>query len=126
MAKAAKKKSKPNTKSARVSSQPKAAKKKAAKPVRTAARIMATAKIDPLNRKQYGALTPGLNVRDIRRAAEFYKTAFGFTVRSIMDTPQGAVHAELRLRDSTLMLSPEARERTNLSANSFGNTPATF
>jgi PhnB protein len=126
MAKAAKKKSKPNTKSARVSSQPKAAKKKAAKPVRGAARIMATPKIDPLNRKQYGALTPGLNVRDIRRAAEFYKNAFGFTVRSIMDTPQGAVHAELRLRDSTLMLSPESRERNNLSANSIGNTPATL
>ena len=126
MAKAAKKKSKANKKSVRVSSQPKAAKKKAAKPVRGAVRIMVTPKIDPLNRKQYGALTPGLNVRDIRRAAEFYKNAFGFTVRSIMDTPQGAVHAELRLRDSTLMLSPESRERNNLSANSIGNTPATL
>jgi len=126
MAKAAKRKSKVNKKSARVSSQPKAAKKKAAKPVRSAARTMATPKIDPLNRKQYGALTPGLNVRDIRRAAEFYANAFGFAVRTIMDTPQGAVHAELRLRESTLMLSPESRERNNLSANSIGNTPATL
>ena len=126
MAKAAKRKSKVNKKSARVSSQPKAATKKAAKPVRSAARTMATPKIDPLNRKQYGALTPGLNVRDIRRAAEFYANAFGFTLRTIMDTPQGAVHAELRLRESTLMLSPESRERNNLSANSIGNTPATL
>jgi len=126
MAKAAKRKSKVNKKSARVSSQPKAAKKKAAKPVRSAARTMATPKIDPLNRKQYGALTPGLNVRDIRRAAEFYANAFGFRLRTIMDTPQGAVHAELRLRESTLMLSPESRERNNLSANSIGNTPATL
>src|SRR5207245_9722478 len=83
MAKAAKRKSKVNKKSARVSSQPKAAKKKAAKPVRSAARTMATAKIDPLNRKQYGALTPGLNVRDIRRAAEFYT--------NIQSRSQGAI-----------------------------------
>ena len=126
MAKAATRKSKSTKKSARVSGRPTAAKKRAAKPARSAARKTAARKIDPLNRKQYGAVTPNLYVRDIRRAAEFYSSAFGFTVRGIMDTPQGAVHGELRLRDSTLMLSPESPAQNNLSAGSIGNTPATL
>jgi PhnB protein len=67
-----------------------------------------------------------LAVRDVRRAAEFYKNAFGFTVRGVMDSPQGAIHAELRLRDTTLMLSPENRQQNNLSASTIGNTPATL
>src|SRR2546427_6645275 len=126
MAKAAKAKSKSSKKSARVSSRSTTPKKKAAKPARSAARKTAARKIDPLNRKQYGALTPNLYVRDIRRAAEFYTSAFGFTVRGIMDTPQGAVHGELRFRDSTLMLSPESPAQNNLSAGSIGNTPTTL
>lgn len=133
MAKAGKKKAKTNKKSARVTAKPKAAaraakpaKKKAAKPSRPAARKSAARKIDPLNRKQYGALTPMLAVSDVRRAVDFYKKAFGFTVRSIMDGPQGVLHAELRLRDTTLMLSPESRQQNSLSANSIGNTPATL
>jgi PhnB protein len=36
------------------------------------------------------------------------------------------LHAELRLRDTTLMLSPESRQQGNLSANAIGNTPATL
>ena len=133
MAKAAKKKTTKNKKSARVSAKPQAAtrsakpaKKQAAKPSRSAARKPAGSKIDPLNRKQYGALTPMLAVRDIRRAVDFYKNALGFTVRSVMDGPQGPIHAELRLRDTTLMLSPESREQHNLSAATIGNTPATL
>jgi uncharacterized glyoxalase superfamily protein PhnB len=128
MAKAAKKKTKSNKKSARVTAKPKAAarsarpaKKKAAKPAGRKA-----LKIDPLNRNNYGALTPMLAVSDVRRSVDFYSRAFGFTVRGVMDSPQGAIHAELRLRDTTLMLSPESRQQNNLSANSIGNTPATL
>jgi len=133
MAKAAKKKTTAKKKSARVSAKPQAAtrsakpaKKQAAKASQSAARKPAAPKIDPLNRKQYGALTPMLAVRDIRRAVDFYKNALGFTVRSMMDGPQGPVHAELRLRDTTLMLSPESREQHSLSAATIGNTPATL
>src|SRR5215831_15758157 len=133
MARTAKKKMKPNKKSPRVAAKPKAsansgktAKKKAAKPARAATR-KPSAKIDPLNRKNYGALTPMLAVADVRRAADFYVHAFGFGLRGpIMETPSGAIHAELRLRDTTLMLSPESRRENNLSANSIGNTPATL
>jgi uncharacterized glyoxalase superfamily protein PhnB len=132
MAKATKKKAKAAKKSARVTAKPRAAarsakpaKKKAAKPSKPATRKTAAPKIDPLNRKQYAALTPMI-AGDVRKAADFYTKAFGFSVRGIMDSPQGAIHAELRLRDTTLMLSPEAPTQGNLSANSIGNTPATL
>src|SRR5215475_3605658 len=133
MAKAAKKKMKANMKSDRVVAKPKAsaksrgiAKKKAAKAARAATRRPAV-KIDPLNRKNYGAVTPMLAVADVRRAADFYVKAFGFALRGpIMETPSGAIHAELRFRETTLMLSPESHRENNLSANSIGNTPATL
>jgi PhnB protein len=67
-----------------------------------------------------------LAVSDVRRAVDFYTTAFGFSVRGITDSPNGPLHAELRLRDTTLMLSPESRQQGNLSANAIGNTPATL
>ena len=133
MARAAKKKGKTNKKSARVSARPKAASRasKSAKKItrkssRPAARRTAVPKIDPLNRKNYGAITPILAVRDIRQAVDFYSKALGFTVRSVMDGPEGALHAELRLRETTLMLSPESRQQNSLSANTIGNTPATL
>jgi uncharacterized glyoxalase superfamily protein PhnB len=132
MAKAAKKKAKAGKTSARMTAKPKAtaksarpAKKKVAK-TSGAARRKTASRIDPLNRKNYGALTPMLAVTDVRRAVDFYTNAFGFSVRGITDSPGGPLHAELRLRDTTLMLSPESRQQGNLSANAIGNTPATL
>jgi PhnB protein len=121
MAKAAKKKAKAPKKSARVTAKTKTAAKSAKKPARKAAR-----KIDPLNRKTYRSVTPMLAVADVRRAMNFCTTAFGFKVKSVMDTPRGVVHAELTLRDTTIMLSPEEYRQNNLSANSIGNTPVTL
>jgi uncharacterized glyoxalase superfamily protein PhnB len=132
MAKAAKKKAKAGKKSARVIAKPKAAAKSAKPAKKKAAKTSGTAKrktafrIDPLNRKNYAALSPMLAVSDVRRAVDFYTKAFGFSVRGIMDSPTGPMHAELRLRDTTLMLSPESRQQNNLSANAIGNTPATL
>lgn len=125
MAKAGKKKAKASKKAARMTAKPKAA-KRAAKPSRPAARKTSAPKIDPLNRKQYTALTPMLAVKDVRRAADFYTKALGFSLRAIMDSPQGPLHAELRLRDTTLMLSPETPQQNSLSAKSIGNTPTTL
>jgi uncharacterized glyoxalase superfamily protein PhnB len=56
----------------------------------------------------------------------FYTAAFGFKVKAVMDSPSGVQHAELTLRDTTLMLSPESRQQNSLSANSIGNTPVTL
>jgi PhnB protein len=84
-------------------------------------------KIDPLNRKLYGAVTVMLTVNDIKAAAAFYQKAFGFAKRGIMNGPDGKpMHAELRLRDTTLMLGPESAERGTRSAKTIGGSPATL
>lgn len=84
-------------------------------------------KIDPLNRKLYGAVTVMLCVTDVKAAASFYQKAFGFSKRGIMNGPDGKpMHAELRLRDTTLMLGPEDPERGSRSAKTIGATPATL
>src|SRR5206468_756153 len=118
-AKTAKKKATPAARSRSMKSA------RSAKASRPAARKKAS-KVDPLNRNQYSSMTPMLTVRDVRRAANFYTSVFGFKVRGIMDGPQGPLHAELRLRDTTLMLSPESRQQQSFSANTLGNTPATL
>jgi len=65
-------------------------------------------KIDPLNKKLYGSVTALLTVTDVKTAAAFYQKAFGFAKRGIMSGPDGkAIHAELTLRGTTLMLGPE-------------------
>ena len=84
-------------------------------------------KIDPLNKKTYGAVTAMLTVGDIKAAVEFYRKAFGFTSRGIMNGPDGKpMHAELRLRDTTLMLGPEMPKGGARSAKTIGASPVTL
>jgi len=82
-------------------------------------------KIDPLNRKQYGAVSAMLAVSDIPSAVSFYQKAFGFSKRAIMSGPDGKpMHAELTLRGTTLMLGPENAAMGRRSAKSVGASPA--
>lgn len=82
-------------------------------------------KIDPLNKKQYGAISAMLIVSDIPAAVSFYQKAFGFTKRGIMNGPDGKpMHAELTLRGATLMLGPERPPMR--SAKNLGGCPATL
>lgn len=84
-------------------------------------------KIDPLNSKQYGAVTAALAVADVKAAANFYQKAFGFAKRGIMSGPDGKpMHAELTLRGTTLMLGPEMPEMGSRSAKTLGASPATL
>jgi PhnB protein len=84
-------------------------------------------KIDPLNRKQYGAVTVMLTVTDIKAAATFYQKAFGFAKRGIMNGPdRKPIHAELTLRGTTLMLGPEMPQMGARSAKTIGGSPATL
>ena len=84
-------------------------------------------KIDPLNKKQYGAVTAMLTVSDVAAAAAFYQKAFGFTKRGIMNGPDGKpMHAELTLRGATLMLGPENAALGKRSAKSLGASPASL
>jgi PhnB protein len=81
-------------------------------------------KIDPLNKKQYGAVSAMLTVSDITAAVNFYQKAFGFTKRGIMNGPDGnPIHAELTLRGTTLMLGPENPALGRRSAKTAGASP---
>jgi PhnB protein len=84
-------------------------------------------KIDPLNKKLYGPVTVMLTVTDVKAAAGFYQKAFGFAKRSIMNGPdRKAIHAELTLRGTTLMLSPEMPQMGSRSAKTTGASPTSL
>ena len=88
---------------------------------------MAKKKIDPLNRKQYSAVSAALTVGDIPTAVGFYQKAFGFSKRAIMSGPDGKpLHAELTLRGTTLMLGPENAAMGRRSAKSVGASPSSL
>src|SRR6516165_6901638 len=84
-------------------------------------------KIDPLNKKLYCSVTTMLTVADVKAAAAFYQKAFGFAKRGIMNNPDGkAIHGELTLRGTTLMLNPEIPQMGSRSAKSIGASPASL
>ena len=84
-------------------------------------------KVDPLNKKTYGAVTAAITVSDVKAAVNFYTKALGFTKRGIMNGPdRKPVHAELTLRGTTLMLGPESVQMGNRTAKSIGGSPVTL
>jgi uncharacterized glyoxalase superfamily protein PhnB len=84
------------------------------------------AKIDPLNRKKYGAVNVALTVTDMKAAMSFYQKAFGFKKRDASKGPDGKLmHAELTLRNTVLMLGPEMPGWSK-SAKTVGASPATL
>ena len=84
-------------------------------------------KIDPLNKKLYGSVSTMLTVSDVKAAVTFYQKAFGFEKRAIMDGPDGkAIHAELTLRGTTLLLGPEIPQMGSRSARTLGGSPTTL
>ena len=83
--------------------------------------------IHPLNKKLYGSLTAMLTVTDVKAAAGFYQKAFGFAKRGIMNGPDGkAIHAELTLRGTTLMLGPEMPQMGSRGAKAIGASPTSL
>jgi PhnB protein len=88
---------------------------------------VAKSQIDPLNRNNYSAITAMLTVRDVEKTYEFCQKAFGFEGRGVMPGPDGKpMHAELKLRDSVVMLGPENPAWQASSAKTLGNTPVTL
>ena len=84
-------------------------------------------KIDPLNKKNYTAVTAALCVADVKAAVTFYQKAFGFEKRGIMNGPDGKpVHAELAMRGTVLMLGPEMPQMGARSAKNLGASPTTL
>src|SRR5262249_47461544 len=85
--------------------------------------IMAKKKIDPLNKKAYGAVSAALTVADIPAAVSFYQKALGFTKRGIMNGPDGKpMHAELTLRGTMLMVGLETARLGKRTAKIIGVT----
>jgi len=83
-------------------------------------------KIDPLNRKNYSAVSISLTVTDMKQAMSFYQKAFGFQKRGMMNGPDGRpMHGELTLRGITLMLGPEIPGFTK-SAKTLGGSPVSL
>jgi uncharacterized glyoxalase superfamily protein PhnB len=84
-------------------------------------------KIDPLNKKQFSAVSAALTVSDVTAAANFYQKAFGFAKRSIMKGPDGKpIHAVLTLRGTTVMLGPENPAMGMRNAKNLGGSPASL
>jgi PhnB protein len=84
-------------------------------------------KIDPLNKKNYTAITAALCVADMKAAANFYQKAFGFEKRSTMNGPDGKpMHVELTMRGTALMLGPEMPAMGARGAKTVGASPTTL
>jgi PhnB protein len=70
----------------------------------------------------YHAITPALTVHDGAQAIDFYKRAFG--AQEVMRMPgpdgKGVMHAELKIGDSTFMLSDEQPEMGCRAPTSVG------
>jgi PhnB protein len=81
-------------------------------------------KVDALNKKVMNAVVPMITVADLKAAVAFYQKAFGFKKQGLMNGPDGKpIHAELRMRDTTVMLGPEMPERGARSAKTIGGSP---
>ena len=84
-------------------------------------------KIDPLNKKRYGARSTNLTVSNVKAAMAFYQKAFGFAKRGVINDPDGKpIHAELTLRGTTLMLGPENAAIGWRSAKTVRFSPASL
>jgi len=73
----------------------------------------------------YDSLTPYLVVRGANKAIEFYKELFGATELVRMPSPDGksVMHAELKIRNSVLMLADENPQMNIFAPDSSGKQP---
>jgi PhnB protein len=69
------------------------------------------------------AATPRLTFKDAAKAIEFYKQALGAKEIMRFETEGGIPHAEIRIGDSTILLSDEWPEGGRFSAETLGSSP---
>ncbi len=76
----------------------------------------------------YHTITPHIVVKDIRKAVEFYKKAFGAEERFMMPGPDGKtlMHGEVKIGDSHMMLGAENPQWNSRGPLSLGGTPVTI
>ena len=72
----------------------------------------------------YHTVTPYMSLRDCVAAIDFYRRAFGAEKTMQLNMPDGTIaHAEIRIGDSTVMLSEESKEWGNKSPATLGGSP---
>ena len=77
--------------------------------------------------EHFNTVSVYLIVRDPKAAIEFYEKAFGGEGGSCLSAPDGSVlHAEVRIGDSTIMLSGENDQWGMKSPDGFGGSPASM
>jgi PhnB protein len=64
----------------------------------------------------YHAVTPYLIVKDVAKEIEFLEKAFDAKVLYRMDSPQGTMHAEVKIRDSIVMMGAAKDEYKPIEA----------
>jgi PhnB protein len=67
--------------------------------------------------------TPRLTFKDAAKAIEFYKQAFGAKEVMRFETEGGMPHAEIKIGDSSILLSDEWPEGGRFSPETLGGTP---
>ncbi|MGA4605771.1 VOC family protein [Pseudoalteromonas maricaloris] len=84
---------------------------------------MATSSIPP----GYHSLTPYLIVAGAAKAIEFYRAAFGASVKLQLPMPDGGIaHAELLIGNSYVMLSDMCPDMHFKDPNELGGTPVSL
>lgn len=76
----------------------------------------------------FHTITPGLVVRNVPQAIDFYKKALGAEERQRIPGPDGhsIMHAELKIGDSVFFLSEESPERNIKSPQILGGNSVTL
>jgi PhnB protein len=69
---------------------------------------------------QKTAIAPMLSVRNGKKAVEFYKAAFGAAVLFNIDSPDGAVVAQLSVGEADFWVADESPEHLNFSPETIG------
>jgi uncharacterized glyoxalase superfamily protein PhnB len=77
--------------------------------------------------KGFHTVTPSLIVAGAAKAIDFYKKALGAEELMRFAGPDGKImHAELKIRDSVIMLGDEMPDQGAKSPKSYGGTPVSF
>ena len=85
------------------------------------------AKVKPIPEGNH-SVTAALVVRDGKKAIEFYKTAFGAKLLSVMNGPDGqsVMHAELKIGDTKMYLGDENPDMGARSPQALGGSPVSL
>ena len=67
--------------------------------------------------------SPRMTFKDVAKAIEFYKSAFGAKETFRFEIGKGIAHAEIRIGDSVVMLAEEWPEGGRYSPETTGNSP---